>query len=61
LFVDSLASVENLRGRFASTYILTIGHSLTEINNEDELSLQHEARIKESSIYLNEQHCSATS
>ncbi|CAF4236759.1 unnamed protein product, partial [Rotaria sordida] len=44
-------SVENLRGRFASTYILTIGHSLTEINNEDELSLRHEARIKESSIY----------
>ncbi|CAF1465320.1 unnamed protein product [Rotaria sordida] len=36
-FVDSPLSVEDLREHFASTYILTIGHSLTEINKEERI------------------------
>ncbi|CAF1448261.1 unnamed protein product [Rotaria sordida] len=36
-FDDSPPSVEDLREHFASTYILTIGHSLTKINNEERI------------------------
>ncbi|CAF5019585.1 unnamed protein product [Rotaria sp. Silwood1] len=54
-FIDPLLSIEYLRTHLASVYIL-----ITEINNEDELSYQHETSIKEGSIDLNEQHCSTT-
>ncbi|CAF3827245.1 unnamed protein product [Rotaria sordida] len=55
------SSIEDLRARFASAYILTTGPSLTAINNENELSLQHETSINEGSIDLNEENSSATS
>ncbi len=55
-FADHPPSIEDLRARFASAYILTT------IHNEDELSFQHETSINEGSIDLNEQqHCLATS
>jgi len=59
-FTDHQQSIEDLRLRFASAYILTTGQ-LTTINNEDELSFQHETSINDCTIDLNEQHCSATS
>ncbi|CAF2973161.1 unnamed protein product [Rotaria sp. Silwood2] len=58
-FIDPLLSIEDLRAHLASVYILITGSSLTEINNEDESSFQHETSIKEVLIDLNEQHCSA--
>ncbi|CAF4087245.1 unnamed protein product [Rotaria sordida] len=50
-FVERPPSVEDLRGRFASAYILTI-----EINNEERLSLQYKTSSNEGSIDLDEQH-----
>jgi hypothetical protein len=58
-FADHPSSIEDLRARFASAYILTTG-PLTTINHEDELSFQHETSINEGSIDLNEQNSSAT-
>ncbi|CAF1103597.1 unnamed protein product [Adineta ricciae] len=60
-FVDHPPSVEDLRARFASAYILTTAPSLTAIHNDDELSLQHETSINEGSIDMSEEHCSAMS
>jgi hypothetical protein len=60
-FADHPPSIEDLRARFASAYILTTA-PLTTIHTEDELSFQHETSIiDEGSMDLNEQHCSATS
>ncbi|CAF4316403.1 unnamed protein product, partial [Adineta steineri] len=60
-FVDHPPSIEDLRARFASAYILTTASSITAINNEDELLSQHETSINEGSIDFNEQHCLVTS
>ncbi|CAF1118202.1 unnamed protein product [Rotaria sp. Silwood1] len=60
-FLDHPTSIEDLRARFASAYILTTGSSLTAISNENELSLQHETSINEGSIDLNEENSSTTS
>lgn len=59
-FAEHPSSVEDLRARFASAYVLTTA-PLSTINHEDEISFEHQMSINEGSMDLNEQPCSATS